>query len=163
MTERERLKNEIIKMWNEGYTSGDIAWTFNVTRNSIMGVVHRARKLGLALKKDPYHPPKPKIVKEPPKVINKPPKPVKTPKAKKKVVVKPKVKPESSSKTLMELGPNDCRWIVAEGYFCGKHSESSLRPWCEVHHRIVYVPLKPRDRKKSRDLMKAKFIFSGYH
>ena len=159
MTDRLKVKNEVIKMWNEGYTSGDIAWTLKVTRNSIMGTIHRAQKVGLAIKKDPYHPPKPKIVKEEP--VKKPV--AVKPKVVKKVVAKPKKKPNVNYKTLMELGPHDCRWVVGEGYFCGAYSESQQRPWCEQHHKIVYVPSKPSDRKKGRDPIKAKFIFSGYH
>ena len=47
---REEIINKIVKLWNEKKTSGEIAKEMNLTRNAVMGVVHRHGKRKTPLK-----------------------------------------------------------------------------------------------------------------
>ena len=141
------MKDKVVKLWNEGKSSGLIAQELHMTRNQVMGFIWRAQKAGAAVKRveprkklpRPERSPKPKAVA----LVFRPPKP------QLKVVeeiVKPVVPPpppekkdDSKPKTILQLTAYDCRWILPNGEYCGKHSESALSPWCPEHKKIVYV------------------------
>lgn len=147
------MKEEVIKLWKEGLSSGLIARTLNITRNQVMGHVHRAQKAGLVEKRaepkqrleNPTH--KPKTVSLAPKkatlpvlkIVEKPvndPKPVVPPPA-------PEVK-RGKPKTILQLGVFDCRYILDNGKYCGVFTDNYKQPWCPEHRQIVYVPSKKR-------------------
>lgn len=159
------MKDKIIKMWNEGKTSGDIAFELEITRNSVMGAIYRAQKSGLAMRKDQSTAVRNKS-KSKKKVIKKD-EPIKKNVLGKRigpaVVDLPKTEIKNAPKTLMQLEPHDCRWVIRDGYFCAAPSKSSLQPWCEEHFKIVYVPASSYDSKKRRDPLKARFNFSSVH
>jgi len=161
------VKDDIIRMWNEGKVSGEIARELHTTRNVVMGVVYRAQKQGLAVKKGPSEPPPPKpkaVVRLPDKKVSKHkgvvvrkdvlgkkigPAPVELPPT-------PEVVVKTMPKRLLQLGAYDCRWTVKDGYFCGAPSKSMLRPWCEEHYKLVYVPVNRSKKAPFRLVSRAK-------
>jgi hypothetical protein len=44
-------------------------------------------------------------------------------------------------KTLLEMGPRDCRYIVAEypHFYCDERARNGSC-FCDEHHRLCYVP-----------------------
>jgi GcrA cell cycle regulator len=54
-------------------------------------------------------------------------------------------------KTLLELGPHDCRWPIGEPRhpdfrFCGAR-QAADRPYCELHWSMAFQPPKPRHQR----------------
>lgn len=42
----ETRNDQILIMWSKGHSAGDIAWALNISRNSVIGAVFRARRKG---------------------------------------------------------------------------------------------------------------------
>jgi len=151
----EQIRKRVLALWEEGATSNEISAHLNLTRNQVMGLVHRAQRMGLA-KRRPARVKKAKI--EP--VVA--PKPVAVPSPRKKVtlaVVSIQREPEMPKKppappmpqlplyqpkTISQLGPFDCRWIRPDKKYCGHPARSARTPWCEEHYRMVYTPTSAR-------------------
>lgn len=54
--------------------------------------------------------------------------------------------PLAQRKTILELGPNDCRYIVGEGlgqFYCGGAAIPGTS-WCENHYWRCFAPKLPR-------------------
>ncbi|MBO0766213.1 MAG: hypothetical protein J2P50_16720 [Hyphomicrobiaceae bacterium] len=54
-------------------------------------------------------------------------------------------------KTLLDLGPHDCRWPIGEPrhpdfHFCGQRRIEG-RPYCELHWSMAFQPPKPRHQR----------------
>lgn len=161
----DEMVEDLRKMWHEGLTTGEIGKRLGVSKNSIVGKVHR---LGLSgrpspiKKKDEPVKEKNETVKEE-KTIKKakPEKPVKeekTPKPEIKTEI-PELKEErieiirSSSKVehpkkhhkvmLTDLDNHTCRWPIGDPkdenfHFCGKKIKIG-QTYCEEHANIAYV------------------------
>ena len=145
----EQIRKRVLALWEEGATSNEIAAHLNLTRNQVMGLVHRAQRMGLA-KRRPARTKKAKIT---PVAV---PKPVAVPSPRKKVtlaVVSIQREPEMPKKpasppppqlplyqpkTISQLGPFDCRWIRPDKKYCGHPAKSARTPWCEEHYGMVY-------------------------
>lgn len=148
------MKDAVIKLWLEGWSSGAIALELGLTRNKVMGHVWRAQNKGEIAKR-----------KEPPKKALKPKRP--EPKVKavslalkpvpiqptlklvepvvKPVVPPPKPPPKTNKpKTIMELGTFDCRYILEDGRYCGRFAPNYRQPWCDEHRQLVYAPVKKK-------------------
>lgn len=138
----EETKSEIIRLWNDDHSAGQIATLLHMTRNSVIGIVYRARKNfeeGNVRKerKKKEKPPK-KIMKNTKKIIIRPKK------IKEQKVEKPKVYVEAQGNcTLDELKYNSCRFIVHEGNhettkYCGQQIDRES--YCSHHYSICYYP-----------------------
>lgn len=60
--------------------------------------------------------------------------------------------PPAERKSLLDLGPTDCRWPIGdpqheEFHFCNRSKVSGL-PYCEFHARRAFQPVKPQTRSK---------------
>lgn len=129
------------KLWAEGLSASQIAKQLgNVTRNAVIGKVHR---LGLAGRATPSKPPKPRRSRVrfiPPSVL----KPIK---------VRP---PTPSAEDLHNLPPEgaltietvrdgQCKYMAGEGpdaLVCGR--STPLGSWCSLHVKLVYQPSRKR-------------------
>lgn len=148
----------IVELWNKGSTSGEIAAHLGTTRSRVMGIVFRARKLGLITRPKIEMPVKKvtahvKAVRLRPKVIT-PLKPIAISETKRvdppkvatlpmpQIKIEPVQKPvaKNGTKTILQLGAYDCRYILDDGKYCGAESNSIQTPWCEEHHKLVYIP-----------------------
>lgn len=151
------------KLWVDGLSASQIAKQLGgVTRNAVIGKVHR---LGLAGRAAPSRPikrvlrPRPTLVTETPDIEIKP------------IVGETKSKPNTNENWtphnhkheiaprrdgvligVLDLAPNMCKWPIgdptdAEFGFCGAKSHASW-PYCEEHGMIAY---QPNFKKGSQD------------
>ena len=112
----EKIKN-LKKLWTKGATTAEIAKKLGLSKNSVIGKVHR---LNLGAR----------------------PSPIKT---KKTTLIKtPKVKtPKSDRVGIMDLKLNTCRWPIgdpteADFHFCGKNTAMG-KPYCAEHCALAYA------------------------
>lgn len=141
---------ELKRMWDRGMTTGQIAKALNVTKNSIIGKVHR---LCLTARPSP-------IKKAPGAKADKKTagaaKPAKEEKNKKSPVSSPlsvsdeKVSGSAENKAaeetnipLVKLDNHTCRWPLGDPRdddfcFCGKHVKTG-QTYCEEHAAVAYV------------------------
>src|SRR6056297_53913 len=153
------------KLWAEGHSASQIAKELGgVTRNAVIGKVHR---LGLSGRATPSRP-----VKRPPRLAH--PKPrvrqdgaVLTPKPQpsapetvlktnEKVAMLSALPPQPLSDgeaaTILTLRDSMCKWPIGDPAdpkfaFCGR--KSSDGPYCAEHAKVAFQPAKKREKKKA--------------
>ncbi|MEC7289460.1 MAG: GcrA family cell cycle regulator [Pseudomonadota bacterium] len=153
------------KLWAEGHSASQIAKELGgVTRNAVIGKVHR---LGLSGRATPSRP-----VKRPPRLAR--PKPrvqpdgtVITPKPQRVVaetVLKPNEKvamlaalppqplADGEAATILTLRDSMCKWPIGDPAdpkfaFCGRKSVNG--PYCAEHGKVAFQPAKKREKKKA--------------
>lgn len=139
---------ELKRMWDRGMTTGQIAKALNVTKNSIIGKVHR---LCLTARPSPI---KKVPTKSEPKTTSRAEKAPKAPKEEAKpvnipapqaapVVEKPVVVEEETNIPLVKLDNHTCRWPLGDPRddsfcFCGKRVKTG-QTYCDEHAAIAYV------------------------
>lgn len=128
----------------DGASAGQIAAGLGVTRNVVIGVIHRR---GWAQAGGQSQRPRPRMPSAP-----RPPKPPAAVAA--AAAAKPDALVLDPEKFVAfdQLGPHHCRYPVDEGgkagMYCGLTPNES--PYCDGHARIVYQPQQPRKKSKSR-------------
>lgn len=169
------FKQRIYELWNEGHSAGDICRILGgVTRNTVIGLVARAKKKGLIKQRaaditvNRVYKPRPK------KLIAMPvlPMPVakqmvidsmlklveKEPHQEEPIVLEPIFEtPETPDVTITieQLSPDmsQCRWIFEENApytYCGKKVKAGSS-WCEEHRRKVFQPFsKPGEYRRRK-------------
>ena len=148
----EQMVEELRKMWKEGLTTGEIGKRLNVSKNSIVGKVHR---LGLSGRPSPIKKKEEDQVKTvaPEKPAKPEADPVPAP-ARKKPETELKASPATAPKAysashncgsvrLTELDNHTCRWPVGDPkdenfHFCGKKVRLG-QTYCEEHSAQAYV------------------------
>ena len=152
---------EMLKMWDRGATSSELANHFGLTRSAVMGRLSRLRAaghVGYKTKAPPIY----RIPKLPPAapVNKKPHKTAKQKQAEIKALVHQRLQEKllKHGFSLMELGPDMCRYAIKgdrppEYRFCGKPTYKNS--YCEEHHNLCWIPVEKRERnKKSAFLLK---------
>jgi GcrA cell cycle regulator len=140
------------KLWQDGLSASQIAKQLGgVTRNAVIGKVHR---LGLSGRAAPSKPARP-IFKAP-----RPARPAVSHPATPRRIAEPTMQAASptvryhdespGSATVLTLGAHMCKWPIGDpstdGFtFCGRRSSEG--PYCVEHARVAYQP--PQGRKKS--------------
>ena len=140
----EQLKT----LWTEGLSASQIARALGgVTRNAVIGKVHR---LGLAGRASPSRSERPRLPMAP-KTQN-----VRTHVAPVPVVEEdPLQLDDGNFATVLTISDRMCRWPIGdpagtEFHFCGR-SPKSGSPYCEAHARKAYQPQQQRrDKDKGR-------------
>jgi len=153
------------KLWAEGHSASQIAKELGgVTRNAVIGKVHR---LGLSGRATPSRP-----VKRPPRLAR--PKPrvqpdgsVVTPKPQREVPATPAKAPEKvamlatlppqpladgEAATILTLRDSMCKWPIGDPAdpkfaFCGRKAVGG--PYCAEHAKMAFQPAKKREKKKA--------------
>ena len=132
MTERsktltEEKRQKIAEFWNAGMTSSKIAELVGVTRNSVIGAVHRLRQKGFimidAAQKTKYKP-----------------------RTKKPLPIRRNMKKPIELGTpvgILKLTHRSCRFIVEEGdvvstKYCNNEIERGA--YCSYHYKLCYIP-----------------------
>ena len=146
------------KLWVDGLSASQIAKQLgSVTRNAVIGKVHR---LGLAGRATPTRPIQ-RVARPRPVLVAAPPKPIDV------SIMKPQTQPITDTSVaglgliaaapiaikkqnngdligVLDLGPNMCKWPIgdptdADFGFCGAKSHENW-PYCEEHGAIAYQP-----------------------
>ncbi len=137
----EQLKN----LWTEGLSASQIARALGgVTRNAVIGKVHR---LGLAGRASPSRSERPRLPMAPKISMRShvPPPPI--------VEEDPLTFDDGSHATALTINDRMCRWPIGdpsadEFHFCGRAPKGGS-PYCEAHARKAYQPQQQR-RDKGR-------------
>jgi GcrA cell cycle regulator len=142
----DEVVEELRKMWDKGMTTGQIAKALGVTKNSIIGKVHR---LCLTARPSPIKKAPAKTEKKSApeaksaattKSTKKTAKEVKEPAP---VVEKAETFVEETNIPLVKLDNHTCRWPLGDPRdddfcFCGKRIKTG-QTYCEEHAAIAYV------------------------
>tara|TARA_R110000868_G_scaffold145660_4_gene366003 strand:- start:2700 stop:3236 length:537 start_codon:yes stop_codon:yes gene_type:complete len=155
----ERLK----QLWSEGHSASEVAKTLGgITRNAVIGKVHRLKLSGRAR---PVGPPKEKksrilagsrrrssptrtFAKNRKKLTQRPASEISP--ATEALIASDIPAPVGPGVTLMMLNPKMCKWPIGEPedfgfHFCA-HTVRDGYPYCTHHALIAYQPNKPRNR-----------------
>lgn len=140
----EERVEQLKKLWAEGLSASQIARTMgDVTRNAVIGKVHRLGLSGRATTNRADRPRRATIPKPMPKPV----------------VAEPEAVVEATLEngdfaTVMTLSSTMCRWPIGdpgsnEFHFCGNKTEAAS-PYCEAHVRMAYQPSQNRrDRRRA--------------
>ncbi len=113
----EKIK-QLKKLWSKGKSTVEIGRELGISKNAVVGKVHRLE-------------------------LNARPSPIKKTTAPKPV--KKKIKKEGNV-SLLDLKLNSCRWPIGEPkdadfHFCGKDTVTG-KPYCSEHCKLAYTSLK---------------------
>jgi GcrA cell cycle regulator len=148
------------KLWLEGLSASQIAKQLGgVTRNAVIGKVHR---LGLSGRAAPSQPTRPAFK---PQRIARPAAPAPQPVRRPSVIAQPQDPPvrrveEPGSATVLTLGAHMCKWPIgdpsSDGFsFCGRRTGED-GPYCIEHARVAYQPaVKKAGRSGASDLARS--------
>jgi len=141
------------KLWAEGLSASQIAKQLGgVTRNAVIGKVHR---LGLAGRATPSRPAKRPVRAARPRVIG-PTAPRLRPASTMPHVVIPDLEPlrneAGQAATVLTLNESMCKYPIgdptdASFAFCGRGACAG--PYCADHARLAYQPSQARKRRQS--------------
>jgi GcrA cell cycle regulator len=151
---------ELKKLWAEGHSASQIAKRLgSVTRNAVIGKVHR---LGLSGRATPSRP-----VKRPPRLARPKPQHMPRPAAAREgaaagprepqplveteAFVEPQRLPNGDMVTVMTVKDSMCKWPIGDPAeatfgFCGRQSDGTT-PYCAEHGRVAFQPAKKRERR----------------
>ena len=142
------------KLWLDGLSASQIAKQLGggVTRNAVIGKVHR---LGLSGRATPSKPARPVVVRMAPR-----PRPISTPAAPRRptplpTVAQPTVivrREEPGSATVLTLAQHMCKWPIGDPSsrdftFCGKAAGGHT--YCADHAAIAYQPVQKKGGRSS--------------
>ncbi len=130
---------QLKKLWSKGKTTVEIAKEMGISKNSVIGKVHRLELTS-----------RPSPIKRKESVVSHRPKPAST------------QKNNGGKCRLMDLKTNTCRWPIGEPedkdfHFCGKQTTMG-KPYCPDHCQEAYTSLKELmeqpNTKKAEDISK---------
>lgn len=130
-------------LWSEGLSASQIAGRLGgVTRNAVIGKVHR---LGLSGRATPAKPKATAATREPAA----PEPPVRRAPA---VQMDPASWGGSDRLTVSTIGRDQCKWPIGdpaseEFHFCGQGSAAG-KPYCAYHTQLAFQPSARRDRER---------------
>jgi GcrA cell cycle regulator len=143
------------KLWAEGLSASQIAKQLGgVTRNAVIGKVHR---LGLAGRATPSRPAKrPVRTAARPRTLGPTAPRLRLPSSEPRVVI-PDLEPvrfeDGKAATVLTLNESMCKYPIgdptdADFAFCGRGSFGN-HPYCQDHARLAYQPSQARKRRTS--------------
>lgn len=138
--------DQLKSLWTEGLSASQIARALGgVTRNAVIGKVHR---LGLAGRAVPSRVDRPRLPSAP-RLHHLRPREPEPP----VVEEEPITLEDGSFVGVLTINDRMCRWPIGdpsadEFHFCGRNPKSGS-PYCEAHARKAYQPAQPRrDRQR---------------
>ncbi len=145
------------KLWMDGLSASQIAKQLGgVTRNAVIGKVHR---LGLSGRAAPSQPTRPafKTPRTPRPAPSAAPRRIEAHAA---PAPQPVFYPEEpGSATVLTLGAHMCKWPIGDPAtdnfsFCGRRTDVD-GPYCAQHSRIAYQPQQARKRSSASELARS--------
>ena len=154
---------ELKKLWAEGHSASQIANQLGgVTRNAVIGKVHR---LGLSGRATPSRP-----VKRPPRLARPKPQISRTGKtntttpstptaprlpAEPAASLEPQRLPNGDLVTVMNVKDTMCKWPIGDPAdpnfsFCGRKAQDGS-PYCAEHAKLAFQPARKRERAPRED------------
>jgi len=157
-----KYRNEIIGLWSLGVKSGTIASLLGITRNAVIGKVHRLRAQGvdMTIRAPELTGPRAKRpVYFGTRVITLKPKPAPMPAPIVKPILQP---PPPEGVSILDIGYAQCRWEIGRddgpyrlAIYCGAGTEThnnSARSYCPEHCKLAYNQTpwvrKPRQTRR---------------
>ena len=139
------------QLWLEGLSASQIAKQLGgVTRNAVIGKVHR---LGLSGRATPAAPARPAFkAPRPARPVATAPHLARRPEATAPVASSlPAMREEPGSATVLTLGAHMCKWPIgdpaADGFtFCGRRTGPD-GPYCNEHARVAYQPAVKKGKR----------------
>ena len=142
------------KLWQEGLSASQIAAELGgVTRNAVIGKVHR---LGLSGRAAPSQPQR-AVYKAP-----RPPRPVSAPTIRREPSlraepVRVRIPEEPGMATVLTLAAHMCKWPIGdpsstEFTFCGRGTAGT---YCSEHSQVAYQPQQNRKRSSANELVRS--------
>jgi len=118
---------QLKKLWTKGKSAVEIAKELGISKNSVIGKVHR---LNLSARPSPIKKKTVEIVKTAPKKM-------------------------TGKCQLMDLKTNTCHWPIGEPtdkdfHFCGKPTATG-KPYCPEHCSIAYTSLKELTEQNAKN------------
>jgi GcrA cell cycle regulator len=137
----DQRTQRLTDLWRAGKSAREVADALGVTRNAVIGKLHR-----LGLSGDPAHasagPSKPRRERRPRAVV------VRSPATRRQAFVCQAEALPGLARHLEDLSRRACRWPIgdpksADFAFCGRPAEA--QPYCAVHQAVAVAP-----RRKGR-------------
>lgn len=145
---------QLRKLWAEGLSASQIAKQLGgVTRNAVIGKVHR---LGLAGRATPSRPTKRPVRTARPRVIGPTAPRMRPPTSNLPTVVIPDLEPlkleNGKAASVLTLNETMCKFPIGDPTdpdfaFCGRGA--SCGPYCQDHARLAYQPSQAKKRRQS--------------
>jgi GcrA cell cycle regulator len=147
------------KLWQEGLSASQIAKQLGgVTRNAVIGKVHR---LGLSGRAAPS---------KPARTVFKAPRPARPPVAPSapRRIAEPALAPQASpmryvdeapgTATVLTLGAHMCKWPIGDPSldsftFCGRRTDDG--PYCHEHAQVAYQPAQAKKKSSAAELARS--------
>lgn len=148
------------KLWQDGLSASQIAKQLGgVTRNAVIGKVHR---LGLSGRATPSKPQR-TVFKAP-----RAPRPVSAPSAPRRIaepVSQAQTAPvryvdeEPGMATVLTLGAHMCKWPIGDPSldsftFCGRRTDE-VGPYCMQHAQVAYQPAQAKKKSSAAELARS--------
>jgi hypothetical protein len=145
------LKAQVVKLWNKGDSALVVAGKVGLTRNAIIGIVHRMKAKGVEVRSE-----KPSVVAKARKArVRKRIDAQVTPRQRQQQITL--YTPKAADKHVAPIAPVQIstgdRWVpltITGSQTCRYTEDGKLFcnatgfPWCEEHRKRVYAPFKPR-------------------
>ena len=165
MSWTEERVDVLKKLWAEGHSASQIAKQLGgVTRNAVIGKVHR---LGLSGRATPSRPVKrpPRLARPKPQIAAdgtaRPALPRASKPSERSVVAAEKAAmaalppmplKDGEAATILTIRDSMCKWPIGDPAdpafaFCGRKADCG--PYCKEHAKIAFQPARKRERKKS--------------
>ncbi len=158
------------ELWEQGHSASQIAGRLgNVTRNAVIGKVHR---LGLSGRPSPVRaerparplpaqPAAPRPQREAPPVAAIRTKPRIAPPAPPVAEAEP-----AARATLLSINDRMCKWPLGDPgqagfHFCGRKGQTGV-PYCAEHARIAYQVSGPKRDKRDRERERERLLRNAY-
>jgi len=159
----------LTKLWVDGLSASQIAKQLGgVSRNAVIGKVHRLGLAGRAAPSQPARPAfkAPRLPSRAAPLAPRPVAPIKAPPAPALAAPTRTVdREEPGAATVLTVGPHMCKWPIGDPLsdsftFCARRAPDG-RPYCGDHAQKAYQPRRPPRRKSPHDTPAPRRNMSG--